>query len=175
MAPLANLVGLTLIGGLSVQEAATTSAPADEVAAVRQVFMLGCLNVVERGWPLSSLADDLGLTTGDRSDIPGLADSEQIWNAPSPAGHVVVVEHGGTSRACSVFAFGVNAAVIRDDLNGWLSGEGAPFKKEGDAPTGSQTYRWERGEIDIGVVLSVNPTAKNAQAPAFAASMFLTN
>lgn len=137
--------------------------------------LVGCLNVTERNWSLAGLSDDLGLVSSE--PISGNYGPEaEYWERTLASGKLVLVQANDDARRCSVFVFDAEASTAAEELDHFLTGEGAPFETtEVSRARGIETrhYVWERGAIDLGASMSV-PVDQTADGLVLAFTTFLT-
>ncbi len=118
--------------------------------------MNGCLNVTERGQSIDQLFD---VTELESVDVPANLRSPgaEAWVFKTSTGRVQIVQQNDPAMSCSVLAFDVASDEIAHDLEDFISGEGAPFRLIGTEQKDNlltKQFGWERGEIDIGAVLT---------------------
>lgn len=128
----------------------------DAITGARVAAMNGCLNVTERGQSIDQLFEASEL---EASDVPASLHSEaaQSWVFRTETGRIQIVQQNDPAMSCSVLAFEVVPAEIADDLEDFISGEGAPFRLLRTEKSGAlltKHFGWERGEIDIGATLT---------------------
>ena len=145
-------------------------------AEVRTLSLLGCLDYTEFGRNISIVAGDLGLSSTSIPPSHPVQPVAGAWEKEQAEGAFVVVQDLNLSRSCWVYVFGQDLGAAAEEFDNFVAGEGAPFTRTETTETPDATsysYVWERGAVDIGLVVSLG-TEPGSDTPRMIVTTFLT-